>query len=103
MRRYRIGTVEVRRPSVVHLTFDDGLAGDLDLGPYIERGPFFAPLADPAFCRSVGVSPDGRSFGWRLDQPGEEIDFGADAARAELETALVEQRAERFRRRPAAE
>jgi hypothetical protein len=103
MRQYRIGSVEVRRFPVLHLTFDDGLAGEIDLTSYLERGPFFAPLADRDFFSTVRVAPNGRSFGWRLDQPGQEIDFGADAARAEVETALVEQRADRFRRRPAAE
>ena len=99
MTRYRLTNVLVPRRDTVRLTFSDGFEGDLDLSDYVRRGPYFAPLADEVFFRQVAIAENGRSFGWRLDRLGEEIDFGADAARADIETALVEQRAERFRRR----
>lgn len=63
------------------------------------RGSYFAPLADETFFKEVAIAENGRSFGWRLDRPGEEIDFGADAARADIETALVEDLANQYERR----
>jgi hypothetical protein len=98
MRRYRLLRIEVPRFPVLQLTFDDGLEGPFDLQEYIQRGPFFEPLHDEGFFKSVAMAPNGRSFGWRLDQVGREIDFDVDAARIEVETALVEERAERYRR-----
>lgn len=98
MTRYRVTKAVVSRPPIIRLTFSDGLEGDLDLGTFLERGPYYAPLRDEGFFRQVAIADNGRSFGWRLDRLGDEIDFGADAARADIEMALVEQRAERFRR-----
>lgn len=97
MRHYRIVQIEAPRHPVVRVTFDDGLVGELDLQQYVGRGPYFAPLTDVDFFRSVSIGKNGRYFGWRLDEAGHEIDFGADSARAEIETGLVEKRAERYR------
>jgi len=98
MKRYRITSIEVPAYPVLRLTFEDGLSGDLDFSHDIERGPYYAPLKDEAYFRTVAVAEDGRSFGWRLDQIFAEIDFGADGARADIETAMVRERAERYRR-----
>lgn len=98
MRRIRIVAVEVPRCPVVRLTFDDGLAGEIDLEDDLVRGPFFEQLRDEAFFGGVAIANEGRSFGWRLGEVGREIDFGADAARSDVETGLVEARAERYRR-----
>jgi Protein of unknown function (DUF2442) len=97
MKRYRITRIDVPAYPVVRLIFDDGLTGDIDLGDDIRRGPMFAPLKDEAIFRQVALADDGRSFGWNLDEIGSEIDLGADAARADIETALVHARAERFK------
>ena len=99
MKRYRVTQIDVPAFPVLRLTFEDGLTGDLDLSTDVERGPLYEPLKDEAFFRSVAISDDGRSFGWRLDQAFSEIGFCADAARYDIETALVEARAERFRRK----
>lgn len=101
MTHFRIVQIETPRFPVIRLTFDDGLVGEVDLRQYIDRGPYFAPLSDEVFFRSVTIGMGGRSFGWRLDSIGNEIDFGADSARAEIETVLVEERAERYRNRRA--
>ena len=70
----------------------------------IARGPVFAPLKDEAYFREVAVAQHGRSFGWNLDQEGEEIDLCPDATRIRIETQIVEELAARFRaRRSAAE
>jgi hypothetical protein len=97
MKRYLIKSIDIPAYPVVRLTFDDGLVGDIDLAGDIQRGPIFAPLKDEATFRQVALAEDGRSFGWNLDEIGSEIDLGADAARADIETALVRARAERFR------
>jgi hypothetical protein len=99
VKRYRITKIEVPSYPVVRLTFDDGLSGDLDMSRDIERGPYFEPLKDEVYFRTVAVADDGRSFGWRLDQTFSEIDFSADGARADIETALVRARAEEYRRK----
>ena len=101
MKRYRITKIEVPAFPIVRLTFEDGLTGDLDLSRDLERGPSFEPLKDEAYFRTATIAADGRSFGRRLDQTFSEIDFGADGARADIETALVRERAERYRRKLA--
>jgi Protein of unknown function (DUF2442) len=99
MKCYRVTRIAIPAYPVIRLTFDDGLTGDIDLGADILRGPIFAPLKDEAIFRQVALADDGRSFGWNLDVIGSEIDLGADAARADIETALVIARAEKFRAR----
>jgi hypothetical protein len=50
------------------------------------------------------VAEHGHSFGWNLDQEGQEIDFCPDATRIGIETQIVEELAARYRtRRSAAE
>ena len=49
----------------VHLRFDDGVSGDLDLRPVI--GSFegvFAPFADPAYVGQVSVNHDIGTICW---------------------------------------
>ncbi len=99
MKRYQVIEVAVPEYPILRLTFKDGVTGDLDLSKDIARGPLFAPLKDEAIFREVAIAEDGRSFGWRLDEVGSEIDYGADAARADVETALVKKRAECYRAR----
>ncbi|MCU0832045.1 MAG: DUF2442 domain-containing protein [Rhizobiaceae bacterium] len=97
MKRYRIIDVRVATYPVLHLTFDDGLEGDYDIGPFIERGPMFAPLKDRALFEAVAIGGNGRWFGWNLDHEGEEIDFSTDGARADIERQNVEEMARRYR------
>jgi hypothetical protein len=64
----RIVGVAHREGHVVHLRFDDGVEGDVDLAPII--APFtgvLAPLADPAFVAQVRVHPEFNTITW----PGE--------------------------------
>ncbi|MFM9973908.1 MAG: molybdopterin-guanine dinucleotide biosynthesis protein [Beijerinckiaceae bacterium] len=99
MKRYCITKIDIPVYPILRLTFDDGLMGELDMRGNIQRAALFAPLRDEAFFHQVKLGEDGRSFGWRLDQLGSEIDLGADAARADIETALVVARAEKFKAR----
>jgi hypothetical protein len=101
---YRIKSVEVVRYPVLRVTFDDGLSGEYELTDLIARGPVFAPLKDEAYFRTVAVGEYGHTFGWNLDDLGNEIDFCPDATRILIETQKVEELANRYRlSRPAAE
>ena len=101
MKRYRVISISIPTYPILRLTFDDGLTGDINLSDDIERGPFYAPLKSEAFFRDVAIADDGRSFGWRMDQPFSEIGFCADAARIDIETSLVAARADQYRRKLA--
>ena len=103
-RTYRIKSVEVVRYPVLRVTFDDGLSGEYDLTDLIARGPVFAPLKDEAYFQTVAVGEHGHTFGWNLDDLGNEIDFCPEATRIQIETQKVEELANRYQRsRPAAE
>lgn len=94
---YRIKSVEVMRYPVLRVTFDDGLSGEYDLTDLIEKGPLFARLKDEAYFNSVAVGEHGHTFGWNLNDPGNEIDFCPDATRIQIENQKVEELAERYR------
>jgi hypothetical protein len=52
----------------LELTFDDGTNGILDLnGWVVGQGGVFAPLADPAFFRTVRLSRSGGTIEWPGD------------------------------------
>ena len=94
---YKLKAVEVVRHPVLRLTFTDGLQGEIDLSNDLANGPAFEPLRDQAFFQSVQVEEGGHVFGWRLGEPGREIDFSADAARADIEQAIVKKLAAEHR------
>ena len=41
------------RDYVVHLEFDDGLEGDVDLSSYLRKGPIFAPLVELVVLQAI--------------------------------------------------
>jgi hypothetical protein len=47
---------------VVHVRFDDGTEGDIDLSGYLHRGPIFAAFADPTFFKQVCI--EGGTLAW---------------------------------------
>ncbi len=47
---------------VYHIQFDDGLGGEVDLEPYVGRGPVFEPLRDQTFFRRATV--EGGTIAW---------------------------------------
>ena len=47
---------------VVHLEFDDGTSGAVDLAHYPGRGPIFAPLADLEFFKEFRL--EGGTLTW---------------------------------------
>ena len=95
--KYRIKDVEVLDYPVLRVTFDDGLSGEYDLSDLIAHGPAFARLKDEAYFNTVSVGEHGHTFGWSLDDLGNEIDFCPDATRILIETQKVEELAERHR------
>jgi hypothetical protein len=94
---YRIKSVEVVRYPVLRVTFDDGLSGEYDLSDLVDNGPAFARLKDPTYFNTVAVGEHGHTFGWNLDELGNEIDFCPDATRILIEAQKVEELAERYR------
>jgi hypothetical protein len=97
LKRWRITEVAPLAHGIVRVTFSDGVTGDYDLRAILSSGPMFRDLADADFFQTVAVGAHGRSFGWRLDQIGHEIDFCADTARAQIETDAVIAMAEQYR------
>ena len=50
------------RDHVCYVEFDDGLAGEIDLAAYLEKGPVFAALADIALFKQMGI--EGGTISW---------------------------------------
>jgi hypothetical protein len=50
------------RDHVVFLEFDDGTSGEVDLAPYLDRGPIFKPLADIAYFKEFRL--EGGTLAW---------------------------------------
>jgi Protein of unknown function (DUF2442) len=94
---HRVTSVSTRRYPVLHVVFDDGFEGDLDLTEDIAAAPIFAALRDKSLFGKVALSDDGYRVGWKLDELGREIDFSSDGLRAMIETSLVRQAAARHR------
>jgi hypothetical protein len=46
----------------VHLEFDDGLEGDVDLSSYLGKGPIFAPLAELSYFKQFTL--EGGTLAW---------------------------------------
>ena len=57
-----VRSIEYRHGFVYHVTFDDGLEGDVDLGEYVGTGPVFEPLRDLAFFRKARI--EGGTICW---------------------------------------
>src|SRR5260370_20053370 len=59
-----VEAVEVPRPHVMRLTFDDGLVRELEFLAGGNEGTVFAPLDDPDFFAQVAVDPASRTVVW---------------------------------------
>ena len=47
---------------IFHITFDDGMAGDIDFTEYLNKGPVFFPLEDLSFFRQAEI--EGGTISW---------------------------------------
>ncbi|SMN10598.1 hypothetical protein SPBRAN_691 [uncultured Candidatus Thioglobus sp.] len=47
---------------VYHITFDDGVAGEVDFSDYINKGQIFTPLKDPKFFQQASI--EGGTISW---------------------------------------
>lgn len=58
--------VEVRpvRKHVLHMRFEDGVEGEVDLAKRLRFEGVFAPFRDPAFFRQVRIHPELRTLVW---------------------------------------
>jgi hypothetical protein len=56
-------SVDVLRPYVVAVTFDDGHRREVDIAPFLD-GEVFRPLRDPAFFAQVTVDPELGTIVW---------------------------------------
>ena len=92
-----LNSVTVKSYPVLHLIFNDGFSGDRDLSQTVAKGPLFDPLKDSDFFACVKLDKTGHSFGWRLDNMGNEIDFSVDGARIDLEAEIVRTQAVTYR------
>lgn len=98
----RVTHLKVVRFPVIEVTFDDGFRGEVDFTDIISRGNALAPLRDPAYFSKVAIDELGHRIGWRLDDMGNELDFGADSLRRNAEDHAVAELAS-DPHRPAAE
>jgi len=54
--------IEYRGEYVYHITFDDGVEGEVDFSVYLSRGPIFEPLKDRTFFTAATV--EGGTISW---------------------------------------
>ena len=85
----RVTHLKVVRFPVIEVTFDDRFCGEVDFTDIISRGEVMAPLRGPAYFAKVAIDEYGHRIGWRLDDVGHELDFGADALRRDAEDHAV--------------
>ena len=53
--------------TTLHVTFDDGAEGTIDLATRLRLDGVFAPLKDPAFVAQVFVDEGGGTIAWPND------------------------------------
>ena len=57
-----VTSIKYRQRYVYHIVFDDGLEGEVDFSEYLDMGPVFEPLRDPAFFRTARI--EGGTISW---------------------------------------
>ena len=58
----RVVAAEVTGPYRLHLTFSDGVSGEVDLKPDLKFKGIFEPLRDPSFFAQISI--DGGTVVW---------------------------------------
>jgi Protein of unknown function (DUF2442) len=59
-----IVSVQVIPPHQIHLQFEDGVTGTVDLSRVIEFSGIFAPLQDSKYFATVQVNPEIGTIAW---------------------------------------
>ena len=54
--------INYKNSYIYHITFDDGVSGNIDFYEYIHRGPIFAPLQNKDFFKKAVI--DGGTISW---------------------------------------
>jgi hypothetical protein len=54
--------IEYRSGYSFLIVFDDGISAVIDFSDYLQRGPVFEPLRDPAFFRQAKI--EGGTIAW---------------------------------------
>lgn len=57
-----VTSIEYREGHVYRITFDDGVAGDVDFSEYVGKGPVFEPFRDLSFFRRARI--EGGTIAW---------------------------------------
>jgi hypothetical protein len=57
-----VAKIEPRSGHSYLIVFDDGTRGVIDFSEYLDKGPVFAPLKDPAFFRKARI--EGGTIAW---------------------------------------
>lgn len=55
--------IEYQQDYTFHIVFDNGVAGDVDLSEYVNKGPIFAPLKNMTFFKDASI--EGGTISWK--------------------------------------
>jgi len=51
-----VNRIDYRGKYIYHITFDDGIAGELDFSEYLHKGPVFEALRDPELFSQASIA-----------------------------------------------
>ncbi|VFN00712.1 MAG: Protein of unknown function (DUF2442) [Candidatus Kentron sp. G] len=57
-----VTAIGYRGDYVYHISFDDGVSGNVDFSEHLDSGPVFEPLKDPDFFRKATI--EGGTIAW---------------------------------------
>ncbi len=82
--------VELRGGYRIWLQFQDGMVGEVDLGPLLTFQGVFAPLRDHAYFARVRVNPDLGTICWPNDADWDPLVLYSLVTGRPIETLLAE-------------
>lgn len=87
-----VQTISYRHNYVFRIVFDNGMTGDVDLAPYLDRGPIFAPLRDLRYFQSARVGNGTISWPNGADIAPETLYEKIETANQALQPTLADSR-----------